>query len=210
MKTSNKGLVFLAHSENIALSKYLDTRGVWTIGIGATVSEIPDLPSWPLNKSLTLKEVFELYSQSFKKYEAAVNNSLKVAVSQSQFDALVSIAYNIGIGWFGVGGHKTASFVERINDKASPGKLTGYKDVWSPQNGKYLKAGVFTKGSVADGIMKFLKQPEITLRRTREAVLFSSGDYGELDVNVFAVSKAGRPLYNQSSRVDPWQYLSED
>ena len=99
MKISNKGLVELVGHEGVCLSKYRDSVGVWTIGIGATRSEIPDLASWPLSKTITLQESFELLRKSILKYESAINEALKCNVPQHQFDALVSWCYNVGVGW---------------------------------------------------------------------------------------------------------------
>lgn len=96
MQISNDGLCELAAREGIVLSPYLDSVGVKTVGLGSTVSDIPDLPSWPWNKTITVKEAVDYYKKGLAKYEAAVNKAVKVPIMQYQYDALVSICYNIG------------------------------------------------------------------------------------------------------------------
>ena len=39
-------------------------------------------------------------ANDLKKFESAVNNAVKIPLNQNQFDALVSLAYNIGTDAF--------------------------------------------------------------------------------------------------------------
>ncbi len=48
--------------------------------------------------TITEAEATALMKKDLKVFENAVNNAVKVDISQSQFDALVSLAYNIGVG----------------------------------------------------------------------------------------------------------------
>lgn len=57
---------------------------------------------------MPLKEVFKLFQADVQKYADAVNAALKVPVSQTEFDALVSFHFNTG-------GIKRASLVKSIN-----------------------------------------------------------------------------------------------
>ncbi len=184
METSLKGMIELTGHEGICLTKYLDSVGVWTIGVGATISEIPDIVEWPRDKTLTMKEVFALFKQSLKKYERAVNNAIKVDITQEQFDALVSICYNIGTGWFGVGGHAIATFVKRIN------------------------AGAM-KDSIYAAIMAFTKPVEITARRKKEATLYINGTYQNKGrALLFSVNTRGKPVYKDGKSIDVALYLN--
>lgn len=99
MKTSLEGLGFIAALEGCCQSKYFDSRGVATIGVGATVTEIPDLDLWPLSKSISVQECFTLLKKSVIKYENAISHALTKPVAQFTFDALVSWCYNVGVGW---------------------------------------------------------------------------------------------------------------
>ncbi len=168
LTTSKKGAIELAGHEGISLTKYKDSVGVWTIGIGATKSEIPDLDSWSLNKALTLEEVITLFKTGLKKYEDAVNKAVRVPLSQTQFDALVSICYNIGIA-----GLSGSTFVKLINSEA-------------PLN------------DIKAAIMRWTKQKELVTRRLKEANLFCYGLYSnEGKVTVFPVNNVGKPIYSK-------------
>ena len=50
--------------------------------------------------TITEAEATELLERDLKVFESAVKNAVKVEITQSQFDALVSLSYNIGTGAF--------------------------------------------------------------------------------------------------------------
>ncbi|HSG19826.1 MAG TPA: lysozyme, partial [Burkholderiaceae bacterium] len=97
MKTSLRGLAEIASHEGIVLEPYVDSVGVWTIGIGHTAAAgSPDPSAMPKGKAITLERAFQLFEKDIKTYEAAVSRAIKVPVSQYQFDAAVSFHYNTG------------------------------------------------------------------------------------------------------------------
>lgn len=178
MKSSLEGLVFLASLEGVALSKYLCSAGVVTIGVGATKSEIPDIAEWPASKTITVEDAFDLLDKSIVRYENAINKALKVEVTQNQFDALVSIAYNIGTH-----GAATSTFMRRINTGASMSAITAAILMWD-------------------------KPKEIIGRRKKEVELFSKGNYGDGKVSVFAVNSKLQPVYSKGKIIDARKYLA--
>lgn len=99
MKMSQEGLKLLAGFEGLKLKPYLDSGGVATIGIGSTYYEngrkvrMDDMP-------ITEARAYELLANTISSYELTVTNLLKVKVTQSQFDAMVSLCYNIGAANF--------------------------------------------------------------------------------------------------------------
>jgi len=191
MKTSNEGKVEIIGHEGICLSKYKDSVGVWTIAVGATRSEIPDLASWPLSKTLTMKEAFDLFSKSLTKYEDAVNKSLTKPIKQCQFDALVSWCYNVGVGYtrpvYDKKGNMlrdTATVIRLINKGVSGADL--YK-----------------------ALMMYRKPPEITGRRIKEANLLAYHKYSNNGkALLFPVSSKGYPIYSKGIAINVWQYIS--
>lgn len=177
MEISRKGLIFIASLEGVCLTKYLDSVGVWTIGVGATRSEIPDIADWPREKSLTIEECFDLLRRGIKKYTDAINAVLKVEISQSQFDALASICFNIGTG-----GTRKSTFMKRINAKDS---MT----------------------NIITAILMWDKPKEIIGRRTKEAKLYSSANYGDGKILVFPVNSKFQPIYSKGYQLDGNKYL---
>lgn len=100
LTTSRKGIDLLHSFEGLRLTAYPDpgTGGVpWTIGWGATT----DLAGKPIKPGTkwTREQADERFAVHLTRFEADVNRVLNgAATTQGQFDALVSLCYNIGIG----------------------------------------------------------------------------------------------------------------
>jgi|SRR5690606_22169151 len=129
MVLSNEGVEFLIKEEGIRLKAYLDSVGVPTIGVGSTYYK--DGTKVKLGDVITEKEAYELFSEIVKRYEKAVNEAINVKINQNQFDALVSICYNIGISAF-----KSSTLVKRINNKASEEDIRSAFRMWKYAGGK--------------------------------------------------------------------------
>ncbi|PPE78333.1 hypothetical protein C3941_19870 [Kaistia algarum] len=98
----------LALREGRRLKAYKDTVGVWTIGIGHTSAAGP--PTVTPDLVITDAQCDEIFMRDLGKYEAAVNGALTRPVSQTSFDALTSLCYNIGPDAFA-----KSTVVKRIN-----------------------------------------------------------------------------------------------
>lgn len=95
MKLSRKGAMELIGHEAIVLTRYKDSVGVWTIGVGHTkASGAPDPETY--KGEMSLDEAMILFERDVARYVADVNSVIKVPVTQTQFDALVSFHYNTG------------------------------------------------------------------------------------------------------------------
>lgn len=94
------GIDFIANEEGgFILYPYKDSRGIPTISAGVTYYEN--------GKSVTIEDpnitqdrAEELFSNISKQFELGVTNLVKVKITQNQFNALVSITYNIGLEGF--------------------------------------------------------------------------------------------------------------
>jgi len=95
MKISQKGLDLLKSFEGLKLTAYQDVGGTWTIGYGQTYYE--DGSKVKEGDVITLERAEQLYARILPRYEDIVNRNLNgLTLLQSQFDALVSFAYNLG------------------------------------------------------------------------------------------------------------------
>lgn len=92
-KISDGGIKMIANFEGKRNSKYLDAVGLWTIGIGHLIKS-----GEVFNSVLTDQEVFDLFRKDISGFEQAVSNLVKVKINQNKFDALVSFAFNCGVG----------------------------------------------------------------------------------------------------------------
>lgn len=81
--------------EGIVQSRYKDSQGVWTIGIGHTKAAGSPNPE-KFAGVLSMADVMKLFIKDVAKYERAVEAAVKVPLKQHQFDALVSWHYNTG------------------------------------------------------------------------------------------------------------------
>lgn len=98
MRTSDQGRAKLEAREGKRLKAYRDTVGVWTIGIGHTTAA--GAPTVTPGMVITDAECDAIFARDLIKYEKAVNDAVRVPLKQNQFDALVSLCYNIGPGAF--------------------------------------------------------------------------------------------------------------
>ncbi|MHB0805997.1 lysozyme [Stutzerimonas nitrititolerans] len=93
MQTSQRGIDLIKSFEGLRLTAYDDGVGVQTIGYGHTKGVKPGM-------KITENWAEELLRDDLAEFEAAVNGLVKVRLCQHQFDALVSLVFNIGPGAF--------------------------------------------------------------------------------------------------------------
>lgn len=146
-----KNYQFLQDQEGLRLTAYQDSGGIWTIGYGHTGPEV--------KRGLTITQekatVYLINDVAWA--EKAVNDFVKANLTQNQFDSLVSLTYNIGVGDADgyPPGLRTSTVVKRINI----GDYSGAAEAltwWNKVN------GAVSRGLVA--------------RRSREKALFLKQD----------------------------------
>lgn len=93
--TSKRGLAEIAAHEGIVLSRYKDSVGVWTIGIGHT-AYAGGLEPANFHGELTTASAMALFATDIQKYEARVRKAFGRELPQHQFDAAVSFDFNTG------------------------------------------------------------------------------------------------------------------
>lgn len=98
MQTSARGRALIAQREGVRLKAYTDSVGVWTIGVGHTSSAGP--PHVSPGMTITAAEVQDILASDLAKFEATINAAIKAALADHEFDALSSLAFNIGQGAF--------------------------------------------------------------------------------------------------------------
>ena len=147
MKTGPKGIKLLKSFEGWRSKAYRDSVGVWTIGYGHTSMAGP--PKVTPNMTITKAQGENILKKDLKKYEKAVNDYVRVQLTQEQFDALVSFCYNVGPGNF-----RKSSVLRYVNARRFddvPSRLM----LWNKAGGRVLRG--------------------LTRRRAAEGELWSSG-----------------------------------
>ena len=132
MKISNNGINLIKHFEGLSLKPYLDVVNIPTIGWGNTFYED--------GTKVTLKDQPVTKERANELLEKIVNKDfadkifplIKVKVSQNQFDAMVSLAYNIGVGNF-----SKSTLLKKVNSGDFDGASNEFLK-WNKSGGKEL------------------------------------------------------------------------
>jgi len=128
MKLSSGGRLLLEQLEGKRSTMYIDSAGHPTIGIGHLI-----LPTevWMKTATLTDAQIYDLLAKDIRRFEIAVSNAITVPLCESQFDALVIFAFNIGTGAF-----RDSTLVQRINSGASPDEIAYQWKRWNKAGGQ--------------------------------------------------------------------------
>ncbi|HEX2053990.1 MAG TPA: glycoside hydrolase family protein, partial [Actinomycetota bacterium] len=152
-RLSARGAEFIARFEGCRLNLYDDPAGHCTIGVGHLVHRGRTDGSEPaeFRNGITRERALEMLQQDAESAAKAVEASVKVPLSQSELDALISFVFNIGAGAF-----RSSTLLTKLNAgdrSAVPAELTR----WTKAGGKVL--------------------PGLVARREAEGQLFSTGRY---------------------------------
>lgn len=99
MKLNEQGYKLIAKHEGLSLKPYLCPARVPTIGYGNTYYSDGKKVTMQ-DKPITKEQAYELLKIVADKFARQVDAVVTANVTQNQFNALVSFAYNIGIGNF--------------------------------------------------------------------------------------------------------------
>lgn len=128
---SEKGIQLISNFEGLRLNAYQDSVGIWTIGFGTTI--FPHGQKVKDGDCCTIQQANSYMLHDLKRFEAAVSKAVQVPLNQHQFDALVSLTYNIGVGAF-----QRSTLVKLLNTgnyKAASHQF----DVWVKAGGKTVQ-----------------------------------------------------------------------
>lgn len=143
-KLSPKAFRFLKGFEGFGPTLHDDGYGTLTIGYGVTASEPEEynqlIKEQPISEERGAKVAYELLQ---KKYGLPILDSVKNlgCNNQSQFDALLSVAYNSGIGSITGSNSLTQAIAKNPNDEST------IRPIW--ENFKVTSGGVHSPGLVA-------------------------------------------------------------
>ena len=143
---SDAGIAMLKQFEGLRLETYADVAGVLTIGYGHTGGDVRE------GQVITERQAEDILRVDVARFEQAVAGAVRRDPTQNQFDAMVSLAYNIGVGSdVPARGFLGSSVLRQFNAGDVEGAATSFI-LW-------IKAG---------GVL----QPGLITRRAREIVRF--------------------------------------
>ena len=127
MQVSKNCIDLIKKFEGLSLKSYKCPAGLWTCGYGNTQWE--DGTKVKENQTITLDRAEKLLTFWVNKYA----NNITVKCNQNQFDAMVSFAYNTGIGNFNTSTLKKKA-IANPNDPSIRDEFMK----WVNSNGKQL------------------------------------------------------------------------
>jgi len=128
---SPQGVDLICGFEGLELKAYDDGVGVCTIGYGTTI--YPHGKAVQYGDTCTIEQAKNYMQYDLRRFEQAVSAAVNVPLNQNQFDALVSLSYNIGIGAF-----KNSTLLKLLN--ASDYHAASHQfDVWIKAGGKTVQ-----------------------------------------------------------------------
>ena len=110
---NNDGYRLITKWEGFSSKPYLCPAKLATIGYGNTYYNNGKKVTL-LDKEITEQEAFSLFKSIADKYAKQVSKLVSYPVTQNQFNALVSLAYNIGIGNF-----SKSTLLKKVNINAN-------------------------------------------------------------------------------------------
>ena len=128
MKLSQRGINLIKKFEGYSSKAYPDpaTGGApWTIGYGTTKGVKPGMV-------ITAQQAEKMLRDDVAKFESGVSSLITAPTTQGQFDAMVSLAYNIGLGNFG-----KSTLLKKHNARCYTCAADQFR-VWNRANGKVM------------------------------------------------------------------------
>jgi lysozyme len=148
-KINKLGINLIKRWEGFESKPYLCPAGVPTIGYGATY--YPDnnnsvkLTDKPINESYATI----LLEDMLDRYERGVNRYVTSNINENQFSALVSFAYNCGLGAL-----KSSTLLKRVNANPNDENISYQFSRWNKAGGRVLKG--LTKRRIDEDKLYFL------------------------------------------------------
>jgi lysozyme len=108
MNVSDQAIKTIKHHEGVRQKPYRCPAALWTVGVGHVL--YPKQGALPIdkrgavelapedNRVFSMEEVDGILKSDLQRFERGVATYCPVALTQGQFDALVSFAFNVGLG----------------------------------------------------------------------------------------------------------------
>lgn len=125
-RIGQKGLDLIKSFEAWRATAYLCPAKVLTIGWGSTGPHVKS------GMVISRERGEALLCADLARFEAAVTKVIEVNVTQNQYDAMVSLAFNIGIGAF-----TRSSVARKTNARDFAGAKASFA-LWNKANGRVL------------------------------------------------------------------------
>lgn len=118
--------------EGVSLKAYKDIAGIWTIGHGLTT--YPDGKKVQPGDTITQEQADQYFKQTLQRFAQGVENAVKQPITNNQFAALVSFAYNVGLGAF-----QKSTLLKKVNANPNDPEIRNQFMRWIYAGGKPVR-----------------------------------------------------------------------
>lgn len=136
------GYKLIQQFEGLKLKAYQDSVGIWTIGYG----NITYLDGTKVKKGdeITREQADLMFKKTANNFALEVAKLIDVCLTQNQFNALVSLAYNIGIGKKATSktpaiGFISSTLLKKVNKNPNDESIADEFKRWRFAGGKEIK-----------------------------------------------------------------------
>lgn len=129
MKLSENGIYLIKRFEGFSAEPYICPAGKVTIGYGHIVSD-REKYTYPI---ICESEALDILLDDVCKFESAINRICHIHLNQNQFDALVSLCFNVGISAV-----KKSKMLAKLNGGDYVGAANEFDD-WIHSDGRVLQ-----------------------------------------------------------------------
>lgn len=131
-KLDSNGYKLIQGFEGLRLSAYKDSAGIPTIGYG-NITYI-DGSKVKMGDKITQEKADLLFQYYANKFASQVDSIITKSVNQNQFNALVSLAYNIGIGAF-----SKSTLLKKVNVNPNDNTIKNEFMKWVNSGGRKIQ-----------------------------------------------------------------------
>ena len=140
MKINNAGIQLIKSFEGCFLNAYLCPAKVWTIGYGNT--KYQNGTAVKQGDKITQQQAETLLSDILAEFSKGVSKLIKVELNDNQFSALVSFAFNLGLGALG-----KSTLLKKVNANPNDKTIEQEFQKWVNAGGKKLSGLVRRRAS---------------------------------------------------------------
>ena len=144
MKLNTQGYRLICMFEGFSAKPYLCSAKVPTIGYGNTYY-LNGKKVTLLDKPITELEAFEMFKAIADKFADKVSKLVTAPIDQAQFNALVSLAYNIGPANF-----QKSTLLKKVNFNHNDPSIRAEFLKWNKAGGQVLKGLTIRRKAEAD------------------------------------------------------------
>lgn len=169
MHISQVGVQLIKKHEGLRLKAYLCPGKIWTIGYGHTKTAYA-------GQIINTRQAESLLQRDLREVESTLEETVRVKLTQNQYDALCSFIFNVGAKAF-----VESTLLKRLNNKDDQ-SVTPQLLRWVHANGRPL--------------------PGLIRRRQEEAALWLSNDLvanADSETQLSAQAKGGKPMLQSTT-----------